>query len=157
MATHCSILAWRIPGMGEPGGLPSMGSHRVGHDWSDLAAAAASSFVSYFRFQIKVISYGICLSLSDLVHLVWQSLDPSVLLQSGIMSFFLMVSSISLYIYDIPLNYFFDNLSPFYSSVIWVLESSGLIINLSFVLPISLPFRFTFLEILLPWFFYLSF
>ena len=42
MATHSSILAWRIPGMGEPGGLPSMGSHRVGHDWSDLAAAAFS-------------------------------------------------------------------------------------------------------------------
>ena len=41
MATHSSVLAWRIPGMGEAGGLPSMGSHRVGHDWSDLAAAAA--------------------------------------------------------------------------------------------------------------------
>ena len=41
MATHSSILAWRIPGMGEPGGLPSMGLHRVGHDWSDLAAATA--------------------------------------------------------------------------------------------------------------------
>ena len=41
MATHSSVLAWRIPGMGEPGGLPSMGSHRVGHDWSNLAAAAA--------------------------------------------------------------------------------------------------------------------
>ena len=40
MATHSSVLAWRIPGKGEPGGLPSMGSHRVGHDWSDLAAAA---------------------------------------------------------------------------------------------------------------------
>jgi len=40
MATHSSVLAWRIPGMGEPGGLPSMGSHRVGHDGSDLAAAA---------------------------------------------------------------------------------------------------------------------
>ena len=39
MATHSSVLAWRIPGMGEPGGLPSMGSHRVGHDRSDLAAA----------------------------------------------------------------------------------------------------------------------
>ena len=32
MATHSCVLAWRIPGMGEPGGLPSMGSHRVGHD-----------------------------------------------------------------------------------------------------------------------------
>jgi len=41
MATPSSVLAWRIPGMGEPGGLPSMGSHRVGHDQSDLAAAAA--------------------------------------------------------------------------------------------------------------------
>ena len=40
IATHSSVLAWRIPGMGEPGGLPSMGSHRVGHDWSDLGAAA---------------------------------------------------------------------------------------------------------------------
>ena len=41
MATHSIALAWRIPGTGEPGGLPSMGSHRVRHDWSDLAAAAA--------------------------------------------------------------------------------------------------------------------
>ena len=43
MATHCSVFAWRIPGTGERGGLPSMGSHRVGHDWSDLAAAAADA------------------------------------------------------------------------------------------------------------------
>ena len=42
MATHSSILAWRIPGTEELGGLPSMGSHRVGHDWRDLAAAVAS-------------------------------------------------------------------------------------------------------------------
>ena len=54
MATHSSVLAWRIPGTGKPGGLPSMGSHRVGHDWSDLAAAAActrtwlTSLISWF-------------------------------------------------------------------------------------------------------------
>ena len=42
MATYSSVLAWRIPGTGEPGGLPSMGSQRVGHDWCDLAAAAAA-------------------------------------------------------------------------------------------------------------------
>ena len=42
MATHSSVLAWRIPGTGEPGGLPSKGSHRVGHDWGDLAVAAAA-------------------------------------------------------------------------------------------------------------------
>ena len=47
MATHSSVLAWRIPGTEEPGGLPSMGSHRVGHDWSDLAAAAAACVCMY--------------------------------------------------------------------------------------------------------------
>ena len=40
MATHSSVLAWRIPRAGQPGGLPSMGSHRLRHDWSNLAAAA---------------------------------------------------------------------------------------------------------------------
>ena len=43
MAIHSSVLAWRIPGTGEPGGLPSMGSHRVGHDWSDLAVVVVIS------------------------------------------------------------------------------------------------------------------
>ena len=42
MATHSSVVAWRIPGMEEPGGRPSVGSHRVGHNWRDLAAAANS-------------------------------------------------------------------------------------------------------------------
>ena len=46
MATHCSVLAWRIPGTGEPGGRPSVGSHRVGHDWSDLAAAVLCMHLS---------------------------------------------------------------------------------------------------------------
>ena len=44
MATHSSVVAWRIPGTGEPGGLPSMGSHWVGHDWSNLAAAALDRY-----------------------------------------------------------------------------------------------------------------
>ena len=47
MATHSSVLAWRIPGTGEPRGLPSMGSHGVGHNWSDLAAAAAAAAAVY--------------------------------------------------------------------------------------------------------------
>ena len=47
MATHSSVLAWRIPGKAEPSGLPSMGSHRVRHDWSDLAAAAAAAYTVY--------------------------------------------------------------------------------------------------------------
>ena len=49
MATHSSVLAWRIPGTGESGGLLSMGSHRVGHDWSDLAAAAAATDIMWRR------------------------------------------------------------------------------------------------------------
>ena len=53
MAPHSSVLAWRIPGTGEPGGLPSMGLHRVGHDWSDLAAAAAVPIVHLFT-QIHI-------------------------------------------------------------------------------------------------------
>ena len=49
MATHSSVLAWRIPGMGEPGGLPSIGSHRVGHDCSDSAVAALFHIARLFR------------------------------------------------------------------------------------------------------------
>ena len=49
MATHSIILAWRMPGTEEPGGLPSIGSHRFGHDWSDLAAAAV---------EIKMFAFG---------------------------------------------------------------------------------------------------
>ena len=55
MATHSSVLAWRIPGMGEPGGLPSMGLHRVGHDWSDLAAAAAT--VEWEKLSSKSLGF----------------------------------------------------------------------------------------------------
>ena len=48
MAIHSSVPAWGILGTGEPGGLPSMGSHRVGHDWSDLAA----TFLTHFIFIV---------------------------------------------------------------------------------------------------------
>ena len=63
MATHSSVLAWRIPEMEEPGGLPSTGSHRVRHDWSDLAAAAA------------VLTH---LSHCLLLNPFWYLLEPSV-------------------------------------------------------------------------------
>jgi len=52
MATHSSVLAWRIPGTGETGGLPSMGSHKVRHDWNNLAAAACyqiTIIIAYFN------------------------------------------------------------------------------------------------------------
>ena len=59
MAAHSSVLAWRIPGTGEPGGLPSMGLHRVRHDWSDLAAAANYflGFSMYGSFKLLMNSW----------------------------------------------------------------------------------------------------
>ena len=55
MATHSSVLAWRIPGTEKPDGLPSLGSHRVGHDWSDLAAAAAAGLKQCISNLITLI------------------------------------------------------------------------------------------------------
>ena len=63
MATHSSVLAWRIPGMVEPGGLLSMGSHRVWHDWSNLAETASSLNVMvffkfiYFNWRLITLHY----------------------------------------------------------------------------------------------------
>ena len=57
MATYCSVLAWRILGTGEPGWLLSMGSHRVGHNWSDLAAAAAELY--HYLWDKYKLNYGI--------------------------------------------------------------------------------------------------
>ena len=57
MATHSSVLAWRIPGTEEPGGLPSLWSHRVGHDWSNLAAAARISKVMFKILQARPQQY----------------------------------------------------------------------------------------------------
>ena len=59
MATHSSTLVWRVPGMGEPGWLPSMGSHRVGHDWSDLAAVAAAAEYSMWNAGLDEAQAGI--------------------------------------------------------------------------------------------------
>ena len=71
MATHSSILAWRIPGMGEPGGLPSMGSHRVGHDWSDLASAAAADLIKEVEnSRHSIYIYMLCLSPSPEIGLI---------------------------------------------------------------------------------------
>ena len=55
MATHSSVLAWRIPGSEEPGRLPSMGSHRVGHDRSDLPAEAQQLTLHFFHKCILTV------------------------------------------------------------------------------------------------------
>ena len=75
MATHSSVLAWRIPGMGEPDGLLSMGSHRVGHNWSGLAAAAAAAAAA----AVIMNSLSLCLSRNVLIfpHF-WRIVLPDI-------------------------------------------------------------------------------
>ena len=77
MATHSSVLAWRLPGTEEPGGLSSMGLHRVGHDWSDLAAAAVSLgryIPKYFILFIAMVNGTVSLiSLSIFSLLVYRN------------------------------------------------------------------------------------
>ena len=85
MATHSSVLAWRIPGMGEPGGLPSMGSHRVGHDWNDLAAVAAY-----------------CLNRRILV--LWSGIEPMPNWMHGVLAIGLPGKSILIY-FSIPYSW----------------------------------------------------
>jgi len=81
MATHSSVLAWRIPGMAEPGGLPSMGSHRVGHDWSDLAiAVAALSRTKQQESQRGMTTsciWGACVRAKLLSLTLWEPMDCS--------------------------------------------------------------------------------
>ena len=72
MATHSSVLARRIPGMGEPVGLPSMGSHRVGHDWSDLAACSEVIYIYYFCMG-EILSDDVLLCIPSHIILVWWS------------------------------------------------------------------------------------
>ena len=79
MATHSSVLAWRIPGTGEPGGLPSMGSQRVGHDWSDLAeVAAACSFYFCFlesfdhKWMLKFVKGFLCIYWDNHMAFIFQ-------------------------------------------------------------------------------------
>ena len=55
MAAHSSVLAWRVPGTEEPRGLPFMGSHRVGHDWCNLAAAASLRWSSQIALVVKYL------------------------------------------------------------------------------------------------------
>ena len=71
MATHSSVLVWRIPRTGEPGGLPSMGSHRVGHNWSDLAAAAAS----YCLYKFKRYRHHPMYIFKNILKLNWQDMQ----------------------------------------------------------------------------------
>ena len=88
MAAHSSVLAWRIPGMEEPRGLPSLGLHRVRHDWSDLAAAASNLFFKTFSLSWQTaspvllalrFSWGMAILLaSEIKFLTLTLFDPSL-------------------------------------------------------------------------------
>ena len=82
MATHSSVLAWRIPGTAEPGGLPSMGSHRVGHDWSDLAAAAANQPILKEIYHEYSLGLMLKPKLQYIDHVMWKadSLEKTLML-----------------------------------------------------------------------------
>ena len=71
MATHSSVLAWRIPGMGEPNGLPSMGSHRVRHDCSDLAAERDNKV----RWEFPQFRWGIMVANTKVVAVRMKKAD----------------------------------------------------------------------------------
>ena len=87
MATHSSVLAWRIPRMREPGGLPSMGLHRVWHNWSDLAAAAAWLSVSSTPLSLTSLAFlktTFYLDNCNFTHVsstIWNVLLPMIILQ----------------------------------------------------------------------------
>ena len=79
MATHSSVLAWRIPGTGGPGGLPSMGSHRVGHDWNDLAVAVIwmvndSKLSKRYLFQLFPLEEKNSLEMDRIYNYTWWTL-----------------------------------------------------------------------------------
>ena len=81
MATHSSVLAWRIPGMVEPGGLPSMGSHRVGHNWSDLAAAAAVTVSAFILFNLFSYDFRVrCERITSKHSILWKCFNLKTLL-----------------------------------------------------------------------------
>ena len=90
MATHSSVFAWRIPGTAEPGGLPSMGSHRVGHNWGDLAVAAAfhhsvvsnslqSHGLQHTRLFCPLLSPRFCSNSCPLIPWCYLIISPSAL------------------------------------------------------------------------------
>ena len=85
MATHSSVLAWRIPWTEKPGRLQSMGSHRVGHDWSDLAAAAAAMASLKFIVEFKPFQSPMWISHVPSSNLLCTLASPSPLCSSHVL------------------------------------------------------------------------
>ena len=113
MATHSSVLAWRIPETEEPGRRPSMGSHRVGHDWSDLAAAAAAGLTDIYFINSMIILF-LLLKLFQLwplgTPLVWllcsfSNILPLLSLKKNKNTFFFLNYLAHLKIFQPPLSH----------------------------------------------------
>ena len=113
MATHSSVLAWRIPGTGKPGGLPSMGSHRVGDDWSNLAAAAAGVIKSIFLISESLFRN---LNISNWIS-VW--VESWLLFISAAKTHSSIISSLH-YHFSPPDTYLLHDLSPEVHAELWV-------------------------------------
>ena len=99
MATHSSVLAWRIPGTWEPGGLPSVGLHRVGHDWSDLAAAAAAFTRKHYMYALIYDNLFFSFWLTSLCVTISRSIYVSA---NGTISFLFMAKWYSIVCMYIP-------------------------------------------------------
>ena len=98
MATHSSVLAWRIPGMAEPGGLPTMGSHRVGHNWSDLAAPGLllvkHQLINIWLYLAKNISIHLFFLYTS-INKLWCILELTLNLISKHFSIYIYLTSLS--------------------------------------------------------------
>ena len=111
MATHSGVFAWRIPGTGEPGGLPSMGLHRVGHDWNDLAAAVVNiSGLYLYQYHTSWLLYS--MSLNQVVKVLFNC-------SSGLFSLFLVLCISRLRSPIIPLLVKSKEYFPVYSYLIF--------------------------------------
>ena len=120
MATHSSVL---FPLTGEPGGLPSRGSHRVGHDWSDLAAAAYILFNILFHYSLSqdadyislcYIVGPCCLSSLYVIVYVYQSQTPSLSLSLHLVTTSLFFMSVSLFRRQVDLWHILDSTYKWY-------------------------------------------
>ena len=108
MATHSSVLAWGIPGTGEPGGLPSMGSHRVGRDWSDLGAAGLYYDLLCTMFHFLYFIFSVPISFSSC-----SPISPSLLFFDVLSQAFIKCSRkafVYMFIYIICITYILENL-----------------------------------------------
>ena len=130
MATHSSVLARRIPGTGEPGGLPSMGSHRVGHNWCDLAAAAPKRVGIIKKLHHVLTPNGIMKHASSKTITIIQQVPicplnlPTSPINEGLCSYFLNSTtlrnfhSFSLYSRWRVGNSYAESTSPFITSLV---------------------------------------